>query len=124
MVHKLLICLNKVKTILKFNNFHKQLPVPFVIYADFEAITKRYKVANKVKRWRTRRIRDHTRKPTRLTKTVAVDIRSYVATMINIVKTFAFIEVKTLSTNLWKICLKRSNTAKLSLRSILTNHWL
>ena len=27
--------------ILKFNNFHKQLPVPFVIYADFEAITKK-----------------------------------------------------------------------------------
>ena len=29
------------KNILKFNNFHKQLPVPFVIYADFEAITKK-----------------------------------------------------------------------------------
>ena len=28
-------------SILKFNNFHKQLPVPFVIYADFEAITKK-----------------------------------------------------------------------------------
>ena len=27
--------------ILKFNNFHKQLPVPFVIYADFEAITEK-----------------------------------------------------------------------------------
>ena len=27
--------------ILKFNNFHKELPVPFVIYADFEAITKK-----------------------------------------------------------------------------------
>ena len=27
-------------SILKFNNFHRQLPVPFVIYADFEAITK------------------------------------------------------------------------------------
>ena len=27
--------------ILKFNNFHKQLPVPFTIYADFEAITKK-----------------------------------------------------------------------------------
>ena len=27
--------------ILKFNNFHKQLPVPFVIYADFEVITKK-----------------------------------------------------------------------------------
>ena len=25
----------------KFNHFHKQLPVPFVIYADFEAITKK-----------------------------------------------------------------------------------
>ena len=27
--------------ILKFNNFHKQQPVPFVIYANFEAITKK-----------------------------------------------------------------------------------
>ena len=24
-----------------FNNFHKQLPVPFVIYADFESITEK-----------------------------------------------------------------------------------
>ena len=63
------------ENILKFNNFHKQLPVPFVIYADFEAITKRYKVANKVKRWRRIRIGDHTRKPTRLMKTVVMDIR-------------------------------------------------
>ena len=30
--------------ILKFNNFHKQLPVPFVIYADFEAITKKVRI--------------------------------------------------------------------------------
>ena len=29
------------ENILKFNNFHKQLPVPFIIYADFEAITKK-----------------------------------------------------------------------------------
>ena len=29
------------ENVLKFNNFHKQLPVPFVIYADFEAITKK-----------------------------------------------------------------------------------
>ena len=29
------------ENILKFNIFHKQLPVPFVIYADFEAITKK-----------------------------------------------------------------------------------
>ena len=31
----------KGENILKFNNFHKQLPVPFVIYADFEVITKK-----------------------------------------------------------------------------------
>ena len=31
---------DKDNNILKFNNFHKQLPVPFVIYADFEAITE------------------------------------------------------------------------------------
>ena len=29
------------ENILKFNNFYKKLPVPFVIYADFEAITKK-----------------------------------------------------------------------------------
>ena len=29
------------ENILKFNNFHKQLPVQFVIYADFGAITKK-----------------------------------------------------------------------------------
>ena len=29
------------ENVLKFNSFHKQLPVPFVIYADFEAITKK-----------------------------------------------------------------------------------
>ena len=31
----------KNKNILKFNNYHKQQPVPFVIYADFEAITEK-----------------------------------------------------------------------------------
>ena len=31
----------KDNNILKFNGFHKQLPVPFVIYADFEAITEK-----------------------------------------------------------------------------------
>ena len=32
---------NKDNNILKFNNFHKQQPVPFVIYADFETITEK-----------------------------------------------------------------------------------
>ena len=33
----------KDNNILKFNNFHKQQPMPFVIYADFEAITEKVK---------------------------------------------------------------------------------
>ena len=32
---------DKLNNTLKFNNFHKQQPVPFVIYADFEAITEK-----------------------------------------------------------------------------------
>ena len=32
---------DKDNNILKFNNFHKQQPVPFVIYADFEAIIEK-----------------------------------------------------------------------------------
>ena len=32
---------DKGNNILKFNNFHKQQPVPFVIYADFEAIIEK-----------------------------------------------------------------------------------
>ena len=70
------------ENILRFNNFHKQLPVPSMPISRLSR--KRYKVANKVKRWRMRRIRDRTLKPIRLTKTVAVHIRSYVATMTNI----------------------------------------
>ena len=38
------------ENILKFNNFHKQLLCPFVIYADFEAITKKVQGSNKVKK--------------------------------------------------------------------------
>ena len=102
------------ENILKFNNFHKQLPVPFVIYADFEAITKKVQGCEQSKEMEKDKDR----------KTVAMDKRLYVATMTNIVNTLAFIEVKTLSTNSWKRRSKRLSTAKLSLRSILTNHWL
>ena len=61
--------------ILKFDNFHKQLPVPFVFMLILRLSRKRYKVANKVKKLRRIRIRGHTPKPIRLMKTVAVDIR-------------------------------------------------
>ena len=35
----------KDNNVLRYNSFHKQLPVPFVICTDFEAITKKYRVA-------------------------------------------------------------------------------
>ena len=35
------ITMPEAGSILKYENFHKQLDVPFVIYADFEAITEK-----------------------------------------------------------------------------------
>ena len=112
----------KGENILKFNNFHKQLPVPFVIYADFETITKKVQSCKRMKRWRRKRIRDRTPKPIRLMKTVAVDTRSYVAMITNITNQSKHIEVKTPFTNSWKRCSKGLNTAKASLRNGSTNH--
>ena len=93
------------ENILKFNNFHKQQAVPFVIYADFEAITK------KVQSCKPNDDKSYM-KPIRLMKTVAMDIKLYVAMKINIVNQFKCIGVKMPFTNSWKRCLKRLNTVK------------
>ena len=93
------------ENILKFNIFHKQQAVPFVIYADFEAIAKRFKVVNLT-------MINRTPKPIRLMKTVVMDIKSYVAIKINIVSQFKCIGVKIPFTNSWKRCLKRLHTVK------------
>ena len=34
------VCMPPRSTKLRFNNYHKQLPIPFVVYADFECFTK------------------------------------------------------------------------------------
>ena len=65
------------ENVLKFNNFHKQQAVPFVIYADLEAITK------KVQGCEPNDDKNHTQKPIRFIKTVAMDIRQYVTMMIS-----------------------------------------
>lgn len=39
---------DKDNNILKLQNFHKQMPVPLVIYADFEAITEKYKAVYQI----------------------------------------------------------------------------
>ena len=74
--------------------------VPFVIYADFEAITKKVQGC----------------------RPVAMDIKSYVAIKINIVNQFKAIGAKMPFTNSWKRCLKRLNSVNVSLRKGSTNH--
>ena len=112
------------ENILKFNKFHKQLPVLFVIYADFEAITKKKSKKKQTKKPIEMRRRECTLKPTKLMKIVAANIRSYIAMMTNIASQSKRIEAKTLSTKSWKRCSKRLNTAKTLLSNISTNHWL
>ena len=99
----------KGENILKFNNFHKQLLVPFVIYADFKAITK------KVQGCRPNDDKSYT-KAYQSHEDCGYGSKSYVAIKINIVNQFKDIEVKMLFTNSWKGCLKRLNTANVLLR--------
>ena len=54
------------ENILKYNNFYNQQAVPFVIYGDFEAVTKKFKVVNLT-------MINHTQKPIRLMKTVVME---------------------------------------------------
>ena len=68
-------------------------------------------------------ITNHTPKPIKLMKTVAMDTKSSVATKANIVNQSKRIRVKTPFTNSWKGYLKRLNTEKVSLRKGSINHW-
>ena len=77
----------------KFTNFHKQLPVPFVIYADVEALTEKVHVVSQT-------MIIHILNFIKNTQTVVTVIRSYVVMMINTANQFRFIEVKMLYTNL------------------------
>ena len=97
----------KDKNILKFDNFHKQLAVPFVIYADFEAITEKIMDVNPI-------MINHTQRLIRSTQTVVMDVRSFVVMMINIVNQYKFTEVKKPFTNLWKLCWRKLNIVRMS----------
>ena len=108
----------------KFDNFHKQLPVAFVICADFQAITKKVQGCEQGAEMKKDKDRKSYTEAYQTHDTVAMDTRSYVAIERDTVIQFKHIEVKMLFTNLWKRCLKRLNTAKLLLRNVSTNHWL
>ena len=121
------------ENILKFNNFHNQLPVPFVIYAYFEGITEKVQGCK-----RSEEMEKDTDRRSYMEayqthedcgygyKAICCYDDKYSKHIYNdkYKNTLAFIEVKTLSTNLWKRCSKKLSTVKLSLRSISTNHWL
>ena len=78
--------------ILKFNNFHTQVPVPFVIYADFEVITE------KIQGSQPNIDKSYTETYQNI-KTVGMDIRLFVVIIINTPNHFKFIEEKMLYTN-------------------------
>ena len=126
MVIKLSIYAEKGENILRFNNFHKQLPVPFVIYADFEAITVKVQGCEQSEEMKKEK---NKRSYTEAYQThedcgSAYKVNTFIAMMTNTASQSKHIKVKTPFTNSYKRCLKRLNTAKLSLRNSSTNHWL
>ena len=81
-----------------FRNHHKQLPVPFVIYADFEAILRRKWIhVNRV-------IKNRIQKLIKSILIVDTVTRSSVVMMINTANQYRYTEVKMLFTNSWRIC--------------------
>ena len=105
----------KGDNILKFDNFHKQFPVPFVIYADFEAITK------KMQGCRPNDDKSYTE---------AYQTHEDCGYGYKVVCCYKDKYSKRIRTyrgenavyNSWKRCLKRLNTVKVSLRKGSTNH--
>ena len=113
------------ENVLKFNNFHKQLPVPFVIYADFEAITKKVQGCKQ-----SEEMENEKNKRSYMEAYQTQEDCGYRYKLVccyrerDIVSQSKHIEMKTPFTNLWTRCSKRLNTAKLLLRNVSTNHWL
>ena len=80
-----------------FKNYHKQLPVPFVIYADFEALTEKIQGCRQI-------MKNLTQKLIKSTQIVDMGIRSSVVMMTNTANQYRSIEVKMLFINSWRIC--------------------
>ena len=77
----------KGSNVLKYENFHKQQPAPFVIYADFEALTE------KVHGCHYLITIHHSLIYTKSTLTAGLDIK-FVVTTINTPSQFKFTKVK------------------------------
>ena len=108
--------------ILKFNNFHRQLPVPLVIYANFEAITKKVQGCEQSEEMKKDKDRRSYTKAYQTRKDCGYGYKVVCCYRERYSKPIQMYRGETLFTNLWKRCSKRSNTARLSLRNISTNH--
>ena len=91
---------DKDNNILKFNNFHKQQQVPFVIYSDFEAITE------KVSGCKPNDDKSYTEAYQRHTD-CGYGFKLVYCLMISIQSRYKFTEVKRLFINSWKRCLRK-----------------
>ena len=112
------------ETILKFNNFHKQLPVSFVIYADFEAITKKVQGCKQSEEMEKDKDRRSYMEAYETHEDCGYGYKVICCYDDKYSKYTHIYRGEMLSTNLWKRCSKSLSTVKLSLRSVSTNHWL
>ena len=106
---------NKGENIPKFNNFHKQLPVPFVIYADFEAITK------KVQGCRPNNNKSYT-EACQNHEDCGYEYKVICCYKDKYSRPIQRYQGKSAVFKFMERCLKRSNTAKVLLRKDSTNH--
>ena len=80
-----------------FKNYHKQLSVPFVIYAHLKLLQKKHKDVNQT-------MTNHIPKPIKNILTVDMGIKWFVVMITNTRNQFRSIEAKMLFTNLWNKC--------------------
>ena len=113
----------KSENILKFDNFHKKLPVPFVIYADFEAITKKVQGCKQSEEMKKEKEKISYTEVYQTHEDCGYGHKVVCCYKDKYSKPSKHIKVKTPFTNSWKRCLKRLNTPKVQLRKGSTNHW-
>ena len=111
------------ENVLKFNNFHKQLPVPFVIYADFEAITKKVQGCKQSEEMEKDKDRRSYTEAYRTYKDCGYGYKVVCCYRERYSKPIQTYRGENAVYKFMEKMLKRLNTVKLSLRSILTNHW-
>ena len=112
------------ENILMFNNFHKQLPVPFVINADFEAITKKVQGCKQSEEMEKDKDRKSYMEAYQTHEVCGYGYKVICCYDDKYSKYTSIYRGENAVYKFMKRCSKRLSTVKLSLRSISTNHWL